>query len=406
MARGSAESFDVWLHGRCVGHFHFQNGLTTFEFREDYRGLADRPVLGQIFEEDPRRRWRQSQRVPVWFSNLLPEDGPLLDYLAEELDVSPRGEMRLLAALGRDLPGAVAVTRSKEHHEIEDGVPAEAPPDEEDEGIRFSVAGVQLKLSMVRDGNTLRLGGTDERGSFYVKFAGSFSSVPENEHAMMMSAGLSGISIPEIDLVDGGSLANLPTSFARYAQSRVFVVRRFDRSADGPVHIEDMNQVVGFWPERKYKKVPYEGLGRLVLELCGDEDFVEFVRRIAFCILVGNEDAHLKNWSLHYPDRRRPRLAPAYDIVSTIQYDDLDRGLALPIAGSRNPEAVRLSTFTALGEAVGYQGSTDLADVVAAVVSRFQSALPEVREASPLEDSFWDRLRDYQSKVPFVSEAS
>ena len=404
MARGSAESFDVWLHDRNVGHLHFQEGLTTFEFRDDYRGMADRPVLGQMFEQDPRRRWRQAQRVPVWFSNLLPEDGPLLDFLAEELDVSPRSEMRLLAALGRDLPGAVAVTRSGSTPPALNGGEIEDPPQDEDTGIRFSVAGVQLKLSMVRDGNTLRLAGRDERGSFYVKFAGSFSAVPENEFAMMRAAALSGISVPEIDLVDGSELSELPSSFSRYSKSRVFVVRRFDRSSDGAVHIEDMSQVSGTWPEKKYKSVSYEGLGRVLRALCGDDDFLEYLRRVAFCVLIGNEDAHLKNWSLLYPDRRRPRLAPAYDLVSTIQYDDLDRGLALPLGGSHNPEAVTLDSFAALADAAGYEGQEEPVETVRRLVQQYRERVGDVRSESPLGSGFWSRLETYQTSLPFASD--
>ena len=52
---------------------------------------------------------------------------------------------------------------------------------------------------------------------------------------------------------------------------------------------------------------------------------IEFVHRLVFCALIGNGDAHLKNWSLIYPDDRNPQLAPAYDLVSTVAYADDDR---------------------------------------------------------------------------------
>ncbi len=50
------------------------------------------------------------------------------------------------------------------------------------------------------------------------------------------------------------------------------------------------------------------------------EDVRALVERLTFRVLAGNGDAHLKNWALWYPDGRRPRLSPAYDIVSTILY--------------------------------------------------------------------------------------
>ena len=90
------------------------------------------------------------------------------------------------------------------------------------------------------------------------------------------------------------------------------------------------------WPSDKYMRVGHERLGLAIRTLCGDEAFAEYVRRLVFCIGIGNEDAHLKNWSLLYPDGVTPVLSPAYDLVSTIQYDDLDRGLALRLNDRRN----------------------------------------------------------------------
>ena len=63
----------------------------------------------------------------------------------------------------------------------------------------------------------------------------------------------------------------------------------------------------GALPDDKYSGASYEGLAHLVGALCGDEDLLEFVRRVVFVILSGNTDAHLKNWSLIYPDTRTAR---------------------------------------------------------------------------------------------------
>jgi len=58
------------------------------------------------------------------------------------------------------------------------------------------------------------------------------------------------------------------------------------------------------------------------------------MRRLVFNALIGNADMHLKNWSLIYPDRRSPRLSPAYDFVSTIAYLP-DERMALTFADSK-----------------------------------------------------------------------
>ena len=61
-------------------------------------------------------------------------------------------------------------------------------------------------------------------------------------------------------------------------------------------------------------------IGRLIFDLFPNrfEQLAEFIRRLVVNILIGNADAHLKNWSVIYGDRVTPQLSPAYDLVSTI----------------------------------------------------------------------------------------
>jgi serine/threonine-protein kinase HipA len=103
--------------------------------------------------------------------------------------------------------------------------------------------------------------------------------------------------------------------------ANVFVIERYDRAADGVrIHQEDFAQVRGVPPEKKYGGASYEGLARLVGDLCGFQDEEEFLKRVIFMILSGNTDGHLKNFSLIYPDGRNARLSPAYDLVCVRQY--------------------------------------------------------------------------------------
>jgi serine/threonine-protein kinase HipA len=63
--------------------------------------------------------------------------------------------------------------------------------------------------------------------------------------------------------------------------------------------------------------------------------------------MIGNGDAHIKNWSLLYPDRLHPVLSPAYDLLSTIQYLPND-DLGLNLARSKRFEDVRMESFERL----------------------------------------------------------
>lgn len=69
------------------------------------------------------------------------------------------------------------------------------------------------------------------------------------------------------------------------------------------------------------------------------EQLAEFIRRLVVNILVGNGDAHLKNWWVSYRDKVTPRLSPAYDLVSTIQYVQND-SLALNLGGEKRFESI------------------------------------------------------------------
>jgi serine/threonine-protein kinase HipA len=209
------------------------------------------------------------------------------------------------------------------------GVPDDAEDDldaahREARALRFSLAGVQLKFSAVRQhgknaGLTIPVRGTG--GDWIVKLPSArHEDVPENEFATMSLARSIGIDVPQIDLIALEAIEGLPAGLARYDQS-AFAIRRFDRSPEGPVHIEDFAQVFGVLAlgEEKYKGSYREILRVLAIET--DETSVtEFVRRLTYSVLIGNGDMHLKNWSLIYPDQRNPTLAPAYDLLSTVAY--------------------------------------------------------------------------------------
>ncbi len=89
----------------------------TFTLDDDYLGLARRPVLGQVFEDDPTAKHFVRQGVPSWFSNLLPE-GPLRELIAERAGVHSARSWYLLELLGLDLPGAVVIRREGDPSEF------------------------------------------------------------------------------------------------------------------------------------------------------------------------------------------------------------------------------------------------------------------------------------------------
>jgi serine/threonine-protein kinase HipA len=338
-------ALSVRLYGRQIGVITRLAGeRQLFAFEQDYVDDQLRPILSLSFKGSTGGLVTNfspvGRRVPVFFSNLLPE-GHLRDYLAKRADVDPEREFFLLAVLGADLPGAVVVAPLDAG-----GQPSELRRDHEDdrgegqggeEPLRFSLAGVQLKFSAVMEasgGLTIPAGGLG--GSWIVKLPSArYKAVPENEFAMLELARRAGISVPENKLVDVASIKGLPEQ-AQTMESKALAVRRFDRLPDGkPVHMEDFAQVFGEFPHNKYRFHSYANIAAVLWAEIGEDAVIEFVRRLVFSVVIGNADMHLKNWSLLYPDRCTPALSPGYDFVATLPYIPGDT-LALSFGDSRS----------------------------------------------------------------------
>jgi serine/threonine-protein kinase HipA len=107
--------------------------------------------------------------------------------------------------------------------------------------------------------------------------------------------------------------------------SHAFAVRRFDRRSDGSkIHQEDLCQAFELPPEQRYgdtnPRISFDGVVRFVVDVCGESHGREFARRLGFMVASGNNDAHLKNWSLLWGERTSPSLSPCYDLVATIAW--------------------------------------------------------------------------------------
>lgn len=340
---------DVSLHGRRVGTLGQESGSQVVAFNVDpeYVDDAMRPVLGQYFEDKRRvQTFRQPNYpgvLPAYFANLLPE-GVLKALI--DAQKSAQDHLSTLAYVGGDLPGAVVV-REIESHELgsttggrsfdEGPLTAAAPSG----ALRFSLAGVQLKFSAVRDASlrfTLPFSG--EGGRWILKFgAREWPGLVENEFAVMRWAQRAGLNVPRHEIYESRKIEGLDPRILERGE-QVFAIERFDRPSEGGrIHQEDFAQLRGARPENKYDNASYEGLARLTGDLCGLDDAREFMRRVVFMILSGNLDAHLKNWSLVYPDQRNPRLSPAYDFVFVWQYP-VEPLIALPLAKEKIPARI------------------------------------------------------------------
>lgn len=397
----------VRLGSALVGYIDVEHGdRSTFRFDESYLDLADRPVLGRAFEDHLSSSFRLVEphsRLPPFFENYLPERGSALRaLLARKAGVREHREPELLAALGRDLPGAVTVEDvASQANDPDDDVPAR---DEPPRGpLRFSLAGMQLKFSVLREGDRLTVPVTGEGGRHILKLPGTYVKMPLVEFVTTEWARRSGIDTVHTTLVPTETIDGLPEE-VQLRETTALLVDRFDRPvAGGPrIHQEDFAQVFWVWSTDKYGREArraFRSIARVVAGVCGVSDFEEFLRRLVFVVLSGNADAHLKNWSLRYEPPQVPRLSPAYDLVSTCVFPGhFDDELPLRLAEVWRFEDVRLAHFGRLGVDAGY-GEEPAILLAKLAAERIRAAWSEYAAEAPLDHEQRTKLETHLARI-------
>lgn len=383
-----------------VGHL-IEDDDATIEFRLDaaYRAMRPRPVLGQWFE-DERRDFQRGERpgiAPPFFANLIPE-GDLRVRVAERLGIALDDDLGFLCAVGEDLPGALRI-------DLEGGTAVERPPSatthREDAGLRFSLAGVQLKFSLVRGADRFHMPGEGQHGAWIAKI--SYEQFPElaaNEWVTMEWARKIGFDVPPTDLRHLEDLMGIP--YEGEPRSRVFLIERYDRVADRRrIHQEDFQQIVGRRPNKKYDDITYDQLTNLALAIVGDDVYDEMIRRLAFMVASGNDDAHTKNWSVLYSDGVHARLTPLYDQVFTAQWPQFSKTLALKLDGAKHFGDVDVRHFRELARRVR-KNPEQTAAIVEHTVEVAARVWEQLRDHPHVTVGYREALQRHWRKVPLL----
>lgn len=391
-------SVPVRLGSTHVGNLLIFEGRTQLVFDDAYWSNPSRPILGLHFEDkrDNSAAWQVG--LPTWFENILPE-GELRHLVAKAADVDARASVKILKALGPDLPGAIQL-----------GVPFDVDPGNtrlladvsSPHSLvpwNYSLAGQFLKLSTQNIQGRITVPAFGEIGNCILKLPSStFPLLPINEYYMMLVALKTGLDVPEFFKFHRDDLPEEITKRLWSSSEEVgYGVARFDRDENGTrIHMEDFAQILNKRPADKYRS-NFETVGNLVITLTGQQSFLEFVRRLTYNILIGNGDAHLKNWSMVYRDGRTPELSPVYDLVCDGVYcKSHNHDLGMPLGGMVHFPLISRSTLKNLGIRLG-QNTSEILDTVDDTCSKFKSAWDEVSPEIP------SKLRDF---VSFHSSAA
>ncbi len=400
------------LHGKLVGYLAgFHNGRNVLSFADEFKNDASRPTFSLITHPGfPRtdklmaEPWARNQRLHPTLSNLLPE-GSLRELIAQGLKVHIDNEFHLLSYLGEDLPGAL-IADPMEPEEVPGGVltthgKARAVKFEKvTQENKFSLAGVQMKFSMKEKDGRYNLSRDNVLGDWIIKTPSTIhKDAPVNEYTAMRLASLVEIDIPEIKLVNLDKLDKLP-HINLPDESLAFAIKRFDRENDRRIHMEDFAQVLVKYPHEKYNSANYEQIGRILYEFSGDglTDVQQFARRLLVNILLANGDAHLKNWSLFYPDQVTPRLSPAYDIVTTGVYIDDERRYALNLGKTKEWYEASYTNFQAWADRAGVPWRA-IKPHIDDAMEKARSLWPKALKELPMNEEHKQRLKDHWSNL-------
>jgi serine/threonine-protein kinase HipA len=368
-----ASTLDVYLHNELTGQLvQDDGGQTVFNYAE---GWLNNPGATALSQSLPLRKERFSRNdCRGFFGGILPEETKR-EIIARNLGISARNDYAMLEQIGGECAGAVTFIPAGEKLPEQHYGYRKLSPDElaavlrelpkrpllaGDEGIRLSLAGAQDKVAVRIEGNdiSLPLGGAPS--THILKPAVErFNGVVFNEALCMKLAAAAGLPAAgaEARSVDGIDYLLVERYDRTHRQAAGGGATVLDR-----LHQEDFCQAQGIVPETKYQKEGGPSLKQcfgLLREVSSRPvvDLMRLLDAVIYNYLAGNNDAHGKNFSLLYHGvgtaNQEVRLAPLYDIVSTVYYPELSREMAMKIGGEYSSEKVMPKNFEQLAEEAG-----------------------------------------------------
>lgn len=226
-----------------------------------------------------------------------------------------------------------------------------------------SLTGVQPKLSLNlnKHEGTSRLTIVGLWGDYIFKpQTEDYIQLPENEDLTM-------------HLAEAAKISVVPHSLIRMADGELgYITKRIDRTKNGEkVDMEDMCQLTLHPTEYKYKG-SHEQIAKAIMQYCDMPklELANYMQLLLFCFVTGNNDMHLKNFSIYRP-KNLYQLAPAYDLLNIAIANPIDKEeLALTLSGRKSK--LQLKDFLKAGEAMGLEEK-----VITHLIGNMQKALPK-----------------------------
>ena len=336
-----ARHLEVWLSGAHIGTLSQVDGRLSFAYAPGATTPLSQslPIRSEPFDDRAAR---------PFFAGLLPEGGKRKQ-IAKTLQISTQNDYALLDSLGGECAGAVTLLEPGQSPRALDGardvrwldhaqllqvldeMPLR-PMRAGDDGLRLSLAGAQDKLPVILDADGVRVGlplnGSPSTHILKPPIAGVDGSVFNEAFCMALASGFKlDVARTQIQAISDGK-----------QQRHYLLVQRYDRQTDFPgqrLHQEDFCQALGIVSEHKYQNEGGPGLAQAFALLRSATrpsapHTLKLLDYVVFNALIGNHDAHGKNFSLLYTPAGAV-LTPLYDALCTAVYPTLTDKMAMKI---------------------------------------------------------------------------
>ena len=360
MASESATGLEVWLLNQRAGTLWLKDGELQFQYSALWLEQPQAIALSQSLPLQAEAFGDRACRP--FFAGLLPE-GQLRQRIAQQCQISRSNDFGLLVVIGGDCAGAVSLVvgdqvaapdavewlEQDQLIALLDDLP-QRPMLAQRDGLRLSLAGAQDKLPVVFDGARigLPLGSTASTHILKPAIAAVEGSVINEAFCMALGQAM-GLQVADTEILAAGD-------------RQVLLVGRYDRRrGEGErwlrLHQEDFCQALGIQPELKYQNEGGPDLNACfgLLRRATRPSAPQVIRlldAVAFNALIGNHDAHAKNFSLLYTERT-PTLAPLYDLLCTAVYPTLTAKMAMKLGSKYRFSEVQSRHWEKFAEAAG-----------------------------------------------------
>ena len=354
----------VWLFGTHIGTLSQIDGRLNFSYESDWLNSSNSIPLSQSLPLQAKVFGDRATRP--FFAGLLPE-GDKRKLIAQALHVSRQNDFAILDGIGGECAGAVTLLEPGQIPQAQnkpdlvrwldegellrliDEMP-KRPMLAGEKGLRLSLAGAQDKLPVVAEGDRIGLPLFNSPSSHILKpaIAGVEGSVFNEGFCLALANAL--------------KLDTVKAEIRRISDRHYLLVERYDRqvTADGRLmrlHQEDFCQALGVAPEYKYQNEGGPDLSQAfeLLRQATRPNAPQILKLLDFAIfnaMVGNHDAHGKNFSLLYTEQGIV-LAPFYDVLSTAVYPYLTDKMAMKIGSKYRFTEVQLRHWESFATAAG-----------------------------------------------------